>query len=77
MAKKRGKVVLAYSGGLDTSVILKWLQEEKDLDVIAYSARLGEVENKNLKKKALSSGAVKAYEEDVEKEFARDYILPA
>ncbi len=74
---KREKVVLAYSGGLDTSVILKWLQEEKNLDVITYSARLGEVENKNLKKKALRNGAVKAYEEDVEKEFALNYILPA
>jgi argininosuccinate synthase len=77
MNGKKEKVVLAYSGGLDTSVILKWLQEEKDLDVIAYSAKLGEVENKNLKKKALSGGAVKAYEEDVEKEFADHYILPA
>ena len=77
MAKKREKVVLAYSGGLDTSVILKWLQEEKDLDVISYSSQLGEVENKNLKKKALSCGAIKAYEENVEKEFAEDYVLPA
>ena len=74
---KREKVVLAYSGGLDTSVILKWLQEEKNLDVITYSARLGEVENKNLKEKALSNGAIKAYEEDVEKIFAMEYILPA
>ena len=77
MSKKREKVVLAYSGGLDTSVILRWLQEEKNLDVITYSACLGEVENKNLKKKALSNGAVKAYEEDVAKEFANEYILPA
>ena len=77
MSKKKEKVVLAYSGGLDTSVILKWLQTEKNLDVITYSACLGEVENKNLKQKALSCGAIKAYEEDVEKEFAHDYILPA
>ena len=77
MAKKREKVVLAYSGGLDTSVILKWLQEERGLDVITYSAMLGEVENRNLKKKALSNGAIKAYEEDVEKEFAQDFILPS
>ena len=70
-------VVLAYSGGLDTSVILKWLQEEKNLNVIAYIADLGQKENLNLaKKKALKMGAKKVIVEDLRNVFAKEFIFP-
>ena len=72
------KVVLAYSGGLDTSVILKWLQREKGLDVIAYVADLGQGEEVDgIKKKALSTGASKVYVDDLREEFVRDFVFPA
>ena len=72
------KVVLAYSGGLDTSVILKWLQREKGLDVIAYVADLGQGEELDgIKKKALSTGASKVYVDDLREEFVRDFVFPA
>lgn len=70
------KVVLAYSGGLDTSVILKWLIEE-GYEVIAYIADVGQEEDfKSAKKKALNIGASKVYIEDLREEFVTDYIYP-
>lgn len=75
MAKE--KVVLAYSGGLDTSVILKWLID-KGYEVIAYVADVGQVENfDDVKKKALQIGAAKVYIEDLREELVTDYIFPA
>ncbi len=71
------KLILAYSGGLDTSVILKWLID-KDYDVIAFLADLGQNEDlKEAEKKALKIGASKVYIEDLKKEFVTDYIFPA
>ncbi len=71
------KVVLAYSGGLDTSVILKWLIEE-GYDVVAYIADVGQDEDfKAAKEKALKVGASKVYIEDLKEEFVTDYIFPA
>lgn len=74
---KKGKVVLAYSGGLDTSVILKWLIEE-GYEVIAYIADVGQVEDfEAAREKALKVGASKIYVEDLKEEFVTDYIFPA
>lgn len=71
------KVVLAYSGGLDTSVILKWLID-KGYEVIAYVADVGQDDNyKEVKEKALKIGASKVYIEDLKEEFVTDYIFPA
>lgn len=70
------KVVLAYSGGLDTSVILKWLKEEYGCEVIAYAADVGQAEELDgLDKKAYATGASKIYIEDLREEFARDFIF--
>ena len=72
------KVVLAYSGGLDTSCAIKWLQDHYDCDVICFSAFIGEVPDmEKLRRKAKATGAVKAYIQDLKKEFAEDFILPA
>lgn len=72
------KVVLAYSGGLDTSCAIRWLQDKYDVDVICFSAFIGEVKDrKKLEKKALISGAKKAYILDLKEEFAREYIVPS
>ncbi len=74
---KRPKVILAYSGGLDTSVILHWLKAEHGCDVIAFCADLGQGENlPAIRKKALQVGAVKAYVEDLREEFVSDYVFP-
>ena len=71
------KVVLAYSGGLDTSVILKWLIE-KGYEVIAYVADVGQKEDFDaIRKKALNCGASKVYVEDLQREFVTDYIFTA
>ncbi len=71
------KVVLAYSGGLDTSVILKWLAN-KGFDVIAYVADVGQNEDfEAIKAKALATGATKVYVEDLKREFVTDYIFHA
>jgi argininosuccinate synthase len=71
------KIVLAYSGGLDTSVILRWLQDNYLADVIAFCADIGQEEELDgLQKKALTSGAAKCIIEDLREEFARDFIFP-
>ena len=77
-AKSRQKrVVLAYSGGLDTSVILKWMRETLGYEVVAFCADLGQGEDmKAVKSKALKLGAIKVYIEDLREVFARDYIFP-
>ena len=72
------KVVLAYSGGLDTSVILKWLIETYNCQVIAFVADIGQGEElDDLKAKALDTGAVKIVIEDLKEDFVRDYVFPA
>ncbi len=77
MAKDIKKIVLAYSGGLDTSVILKWLQETYGCEVIAFCADLGQGEELDgVEDKALKTGASKCYIEDLREEFARDFVFP-
>jgi argininosuccinate synthase len=72
------KVVLAYSGGLDTSVILKWLKNEFGCEVIAFTADVGQAEElDHLEEKAIATGASKVYIEDLRDEFARDYVFMA
>ncbi len=72
------KIVLAYSGGLDTSIILKWLKETYQCDVVAYVADLGQEEElSGIEKKAFATGASKVYIEDLREEFVRDYVFPA
>lgn len=74
---KAEKVVLAYSGGLDTSVILPWLKETYGYDVVAFAAELGQGDELvGIKKKALATGAVKCVVKDLRKEFVEDYIWP-
>ena len=71
------KVVLAYSGGLDTSVILKWLKDE-GYEVIAYIADVGQEDDfEAAKKKALELGAANVYIDDLKKEFVTEFIFPA
>jgi len=73
----KSKIVLAYSGGLDTSVILKWLQTEYNADVIAYAADLGQgAELDEAKAKAKKLGAKKIYIENLKEEFVKDYVFP-
>ncbi len=73
----KGKIVLAYSGGLDTSIILKWFIEE-GYEVIAYIADVGQVEDfEAAREKAIKLGASKVYVEDLKLEFVRDYIFTA
>ncbi|HSG05789.1 MAG TPA: argininosuccinate synthase, partial [Nitrospiria bacterium] len=80
MAKRNNKikkVVLAYSGGLDTSVAIPWLKETYGCDVIAYCADLGQGEElAPVREKALATGASKVYVKDLREIFARDYIFP-
>ena len=79
MAQQRNikKVVLAYSGGLDTSVILKWLQVNYGCEVITMTADVGQEDDLNgVDEKALRTGATKAYIEDLREEFAKDFIFP-
>ena len=72
------KVVLAYSGGLDTSVILKWLIEEYKVDVVAYTADIGQGdEAESARAKAMQTGAVEAITEDLTEEFVTDFVYPA
>lgn len=71
------KVVLAYSGGLDTSIIIPWLKENYGYEVIAMAADLGQGEELDpLEEKAIKSGASKLYIQDVKKEFVEEYIFP-
>ncbi len=71
------KVVLAYSGGLDTSCILVWLREKYGAEVVTYCADVGQGEELDgLHEKAYATGAVKSYVEDLTEEFARDYVFP-
>ncbi|MCK9183259.1 MAG: argininosuccinate synthase [Fibrobacteraceae bacterium] len=76
--KKSNKVVLAYSGGLDTSVIIPWLKETYGCEVIAFAADLGQgdCDPVALKKKAIATGASKCYVMDLRKEFLEDYVWP-
>jgi len=72
------KVVLAYSGGLDTSVILHWLMEERGLEVVTYTADVGQGEGvADARDKALATGATEAIVEDLVDEFASDFVFPA
>ena len=78
MSDKVKKVILAYSGGLDTSVILKWLIETYKCEVITFSADLGQEEELDyIDEKAKNTGAVKAYIDDLKETFAKDYVFPA
>ncbi len=78
MAKDIKKVVLAYSGGLDTSVILKWLIETYRCDVVAFSADLGQEEELDfIEEKAKKTGASKVYIDDLRETFVADYVFPA
>ncbi len=73
------KIVLAYSGGLDTSVAIKWLQEKYDAEIITYTADLGQqgLNKKELKEKALATGASQVIIEDLKSEFINEYVFPA
>ena len=74
---KINKVVLAYSGGLDTSVILKWLQDVYDCEVVTFTADLGQGEEvEPARTKAKAAGIKDIYIEDLREEFARDYVFP-
>ena len=71
------KVILAYSGGLDTSVILKWLQVEKNLEVVTYTADMGQGDiPDDLEQKAKSFGASKVIIDDLSEEFVKDFVFP-
>ncbi len=71
------KIVLAYSGGLDTSIILKWLQKEKNYDVITFTADIGQADEISpAKEKAISMGAKEIFIEDLREEFTQNYIFP-
>src|SRR5713226_3981127 len=71
------KIILAYSGGLDTSVILRWLKENYEAEIIAFCADIGQEEElAGLENKALKTGASKYVIEDLQEEFARDFIFP-
>ena len=78
MAEKIEKIVLAYSGGLDTSVILKWLKETYECPVVAYAADLGQQEElEGIKEKALATGADDVVVDDLKEEFVSDFVWPA
>src|SRR5436309_10453091 len=71
------KVVLAYSGGLDTSVILRWLKEQYGCEVVAFCADLGQGEDlQAVKRKAITTGATKAVVGDLREEFVKNYVFP-
>jgi len=72
------KIVLAYSGGLDTSVILRWLKEEYQCPVVAFAADVGQEEDwDQVRKKGMATGAEKVVISDLKEEFVRDYVFPA
>ena len=71
------KIVLAYSGGLDTSVIIKWLKEKYGCEIIAFAADVGQGQELDpVREKALATGASKVYIEDLREEFVKDYVFP-
>jgi argininosuccinate synthase len=72
------RVVLAYSGGLDTSVAVRWLMDHYQLEVVTLTADLGgDVDLEAARQKALRSGAVEAYVVDARQQFVQDFVLPA
>ena len=75
--KKKRKIVLAYSGGLDTSIILKWLQENYNAEIIAYTSDIGQVINKKkIIRNAKALGVKKIIIEDLKDLFVKEYIFP-
>ncbi len=77
MGTKIKKIVLAYSGGLDTSVIIKWLKEKYECEIIAFSADVGQGQELDpVREKALATGASKVYIEDLREEFVQDFVFP-
>ena len=76
-SSKINKVVLAYSGGLDTSIILKWLKEVYDCEVVTFTADLGQGEElEPARRKAEAAGVKEIYIDDLREEFVRDYVFP-
>ncbi len=74
---KINKVVLAYSGGLDTSIILKWLQDEYDCEVVTFTADIGQGEEvEPAREKAKAAGVMEIYIDDLREEYARDFVFP-
>jgi len=75
--KKKKKIVLAFSGGLDTSIILKWLQNEMDAEVVTFTADIGQgIEIEDAKKKAKLLGVKNIFIEDLKEEFVKSYVFP-
>ena len=75
---KKDKVILAYSGGLDTTVIIPWLQENYDYDVIAVCIDVGQGDDwKSIKARALKTGAAACYVVDAREEYCKEYVWPA
>ena len=73
----KNKIVVAYSGGLDTSVMVKWLKDNYDAEIITFTGNLGQTkELVGLEEKAVNSGASKVYIEDLTKEFLEEYAFP-
>src|SRR5690606_28479660 len=78
MASGVKKIVLAYSGGLDTSAILRWLKETYQAEVVAFIADVGQGEELEMaRKKAIATGASEAIVADMKREFVRDFVFPA
>src|SRR6202035_1064382 len=74
----RGKVVLAYSGGLDTSVAIRWINEKYDLDVVAVTVDVGnEKDFEVVRQKALRTGAIQAFIKDAREPFVQDFVVPS
>ena len=77
ITQKPSKIVLAYSGGLDTSVILKWLQEKYQCEVITFTADIGQGEEvEPARKKAESLGVKEIFIDDLKEEFVKDFVFP-
>jgi argininosuccinate synthase len=75
--KSKKKIVLAYSGGLDTSIILKWLQENYDAEVICYTADVGqEIDRKKIIRNPIRLGVKNIIIENLNDTFVKDYVLP-
>ncbi|MEK9137554.1 MAG: argininosuccinate synthase domain-containing protein, partial [Bacteroidota bacterium] len=76
--KKRMKIAVAYSGGLDTSVMIKWLMEKYDAEIVTVTGDIGQKKELNgVEEKALKTGAAKAFVLDATKEFVEHYVFPA